>query len=125
MASFAVHPTPFLPPGIQVEDGGNQRIPQAVVNLAGNILHAHEEYVLAEDNLQILDNADILTFMHQVSDYIGHTFHIPVCSVCRDPFGIGLYQLDTTFHKDLLMAGNPHNIDVSFINHGHALNRRN
>jgi hypothetical protein len=43
------------------------------------------------------------------------------------PFRIGLYQLDTTFHKDLLMAGNPHvidGIDVTFINRDHALNRR-
>jgi hypothetical protein len=91
-----------------------------VVNLAGNVLHAHEEYVLAEDNLQILDNADIPAFMHWVIEYVEHNFHIPVRSICHHPFGIGLYQLDTTFHKDLLMAANPHNIDgidVSFINH--------
>jgi hypothetical protein len=47
MANFIVDPAPFLPPGVQQEDGGNQRIPQAVVNLAGNIFHAQEEYILA------------------------------------------------------------------------------
>jgi hypothetical protein len=76
----------------------------------------------------MLDNTDIPALMHQVSEYIGHNFHIPVHSICHHPFGIGLYQLDTTFHKDLLMAANPHSIDdidVSFINHDHALNIRN
>jgi hypothetical protein len=51
MVNFIVDPTPFLPLGVQVEDGGNQRIPRAVVNLAGNVLHAHEEYILALDIL--------------------------------------------------------------------------
>jgi hypothetical protein len=45
MVNFAVDPAPFLPSGVQVKDGGNQRIPRAVVNLAGNILHVHEEYI--------------------------------------------------------------------------------
>jgi hypothetical protein len=39
-----------------------------------------------------------------------------------------LYQLDNAFEKDLVMASNVHNINgiqVSFINHDHALNRRN
>jgi hypothetical protein len=66
--------------------------------------------------------------MNQVRDYIAHAFHIPVHSVCRHPFGIGLYQLDSAFDKDRVMAGNMHDINgiqVSFINHDHALNRRN
>jgi hypothetical protein len=65
--------------------------------------------------------------MNQVRDYIAHAFHILVHSVCHHPFGIGLYQLDNAFDKDLVMAGNPHDINsiqVSFINHDHALNRR-
>jgi hypothetical protein len=128
MVNFAVDPAPFVPLGVQVEDGGNQRIPRAVVNLAGNILHAHEEYILALDILQMLDAADILEFMNQVRDYIAHAFHIPVRSVCRHPFGIGLYQLDSAFGRDLVMAGNVHDINsilVSFINNDHTLNRRN
>jgi hypothetical protein len=66
--------------------------------------------------------------MNQVRDYIANAFHIPVCSVYCHPFGIGLYQLDNAFDKDLVMAGNVHHINgiqVSFINHDHALNRRN
>jgi hypothetical protein len=51
MANFTVDPAPFLPPGVDVEDGGNQRIPRAVVNLGGNTLHAHQEYILAIDIL--------------------------------------------------------------------------
>jgi hypothetical protein len=57
--------------------------------------------------------------MHQASDDITQVRHLPVRSVCWHPFGIGLYQLDTTFHKDLLLEVNPHDIDgvdVTFIN---------
>jgi hypothetical protein len=66
--------------------------------------------------------------MNQVRDYIINVFHIPICSVCHHPFGIGLYRLDNVFDKDLVMAGNVHDINgiqVSFINHVHTLNRRN
>jgi hypothetical protein len=66
--------------------------------------------------------------MNQVRDHITNAFHILVCSVCRHPFGIGLYQLDSVFDKDLMTAGNVHDISgiqVSFINHDHDLNRRN
>jgi hypothetical protein len=66
--------------------------------------------------------------MNQVRDYITNAFHILVCSVCCHPFGIGLYQLDSVFDKDLMTAGNVHDISgiqVSFINHDHDLNRRN
>jgi hypothetical protein len=97
MAKFTVDSTPFLPPRVQLEDGGNQRIPWVVVILVGNVLHAHEEYILAIDILQILDTADILEFMNQVRDYIANAFLILVRSVCRHPFGIELYQLDSAF----------------------------
>jgi hypothetical protein len=43
------------------------------------------------------------------------------------PLCIGLYKLDTAFHKDILIQGNPHDIDgvdVTFINQDNALNRR-
>jgi hypothetical protein len=128
MVNFAVDLMPFLPSGVQPEDGGNQRIPRMVVNLVGNILHAHEEYILAIGILHNVDATDIPEFMNQVRDYIANAFHILVRSVCRHPFGIGLYQLDNVFDKDLVMAGNVHDVNgiqVSIINHDHALNRRN
>jgi hypothetical protein len=128
MANFAINPTPFLHSRVKAEDGGKQRIPRAVVNLIGNVLHAHQEYILAIDILQNVDATDIPEVMNQVRDYITNVFHILTRSVCRHPFGIGLYQLDSAFDKDLVMAGNVNDINViqvSFINHDHALNRRN
>jgi hypothetical protein len=59
---------------------------------------------LAIDILQILDAVDTPEFMNLVRDYIANAFHIPVHSVCHHPFGIGLYQLDNVFDKDLVMA---------------------
>jgi hypothetical protein len=56
--------------------------------------------------------------MNQVRDYIDHASHIPIRCVCYQPFGIGLYLLDSAFDKDLVMAGNVHDINgiqVSFI----------
>jgi hypothetical protein len=128
MANFSIDLLPFIPPGIEIEDGGLHRVSRVMVHLFGNVVHAHEEYVLAVDTQQILDADDIQGFMHQVIDYVLETFHIPVRSSCHHPFGIGLFQLDTTFHKDLLFAAKPHNIDgieVNFVSHDHALNRRN
>jgi hypothetical protein len=128
MVNFVVDPMPFLPPGVKAEDGGNHRIPQAVVNLAGNVLHAHHEYILAIDILQNVEAADMPNVMNHVRVYITNAFHIPVRSVCRHPFGNALYQLDSAFDKDLVMAGNVHDINgsqVSFTNHDHALNRTN
>jgi hypothetical protein len=128
MANFPVDPLPFVPPGIEIEDGEPHRVPRAVVHLAGNPVYAHEEYVLEVDTQQLLNADDINHFMHQVTEYIHDTFHIPIRSSYRHPFGIGLNQLDTTFHKDLLFAANPHDIDgieVNFISQDRALNRRN
>jgi hypothetical protein len=125
--NFPINLAPFIPPALQVEDGGPQRVARSFVNLASNVLHVHEQYVIVVDTFQVLDQEDIHPFMHQVIEYITGVRHLPIRSVCRHPFGIALYQLDTTFHKDLLLEGNPHEIDgidVTFINHDHALNRR-
>jgi hypothetical protein len=119
-------PAPFIPQALHVEDGGPGRVPRLFANLAGNPLHTHEEYVIAVDTIGILDQADIHPFMHQVSEYITQVCHLPVRSSCLHPFGIGLYRLDTTFHKDILIQGNPHiiGVDVTFINQDRTLNRR-
>jgi hypothetical protein len=123
-----IDPVPFIPLGIDIEDGAPHRVSRAVVHLSGNAVHAHEEYVLAVDTQQMLEADDIHPFMHQMMEYIHETFHILVRSSCCHPFGIGIYQLDTTFHKNLLFPVNPHNIDgieVNFASHDRALNRRN
>jgi hypothetical protein len=128
MANFPVDPLPFIPPGIEIDDGRPHRVSRAVVTLSSNVVHTHEEYVLAIDTQQMSAVDDIHPFMHHVPDHINEVFHLPVWSVCCHPFGIGLYQLDTTIHKDLLFSSNPHNIDgieVTFVSHDHALNRRN
>jgi hypothetical protein len=127
MMNFPIDPAPFIPQALHVEDGGPGRVPRLFANLVGNPLHAHEEYVIVVDTFGILDQEDIHPFMHQVSEYIMHTCHLPVRSSCLHLFGIGLFRLDTTFHKDILIQANLHGIDgveVTFINQDRALNRR-
>jgi hypothetical protein len=83
--------------------------------------------VLVVDSLQILDQADVHPFMHQISDYISQVCHLSVRFAYMHSFGIVLYQLDSTLHKYMLLAGNPHvidGVDVNFVNEDHALNRR-
>jgi hypothetical protein len=127
MMNFPIDPAPFIPQALHVEDGGPGRVPRLFANLVGNPLHAHEEYVIVVDTFGILDQEDIHPFMHQVSEYIMHTCHLPVRSSYLHLFGIGLFRLDTTFHKDILIQANLHGIDgveVTFINQDRALNRR-
>jgi hypothetical protein len=89
MANFAVDPAPFLPLGVEADDGGNQRIHRLVINLAGNTLHARQEYILAIDILHNVEAVDMLEVMNQVRDYITNAFHIPVRSVSRTTLVLG------------------------------------
>jgi hypothetical protein len=128
MVNFPVDPLPFTPQGLTLKMGG--------------LIGCHERWCTSQamrfmlmrsmfswwTPQQILDANDIQGFIQQVTDYVLHTFHIPIRSSCRHPFGIGLFELDATFCRDLLFTANTHNIDgieVNFISHDHALNRRN
>jgi hypothetical protein len=64
MANFPVDPLPFIPLGIEIEDGGMHKVPRVVGHRSGNAVHAHEEYVLAVDTQQMLEADDIHPFMH-------------------------------------------------------------
>jgi hypothetical protein len=46
MANFPVDPLPFIPPGIEIDDGRPHRVSRAVVTLSSNVVHTHEEYCL-------------------------------------------------------------------------------
>jgi hypothetical protein len=64
MANFPNDSPPFIPPTLEIEDGANERIPRAFVNLSDNPVHTHEEYVIGVDIEGILQQ-DHHIFMHQ------------------------------------------------------------
>jgi hypothetical protein len=97
------------------------------VNLCGEPIHAHKEFVLAVDADGILLQQDNEGFLQQVRNYVENDQDLRVYSTCLHPFGIGLLSLETNYHRDLLMAGNLHDIDginVCFVGHDHGFNRR-
>jgi hypothetical protein len=65
---------------------------------------------------------------HQVRDHIMHNLGLPLRSSCLHPLRIGLYQLETTYQKDILLVGGEIEVDgfhVDFVNHDQALNKCN
>jgi hypothetical protein len=121
MANIQLNPAPFIPPVTEIEERGIERMPRHFIILSGNPVHAHEEYVLAIGIKRVLHWQDHHGFLHhQVRDYIMQNLGLPVRSVCRHPLDIGLVQLDSTYHRDLLIAENIHDINgvaVRFIPH--------
>jgi hypothetical protein len=127
MANFPVNPAPFIPAAFEVDEGGQDRVPRVTVNLSGEPIHAHEEFVLVVDADGILLQQDNEGFLQQVRSYVENDQALRVFSTCLHPFGIGLLSLETAYHRELLMAGNLHDIDginVRFVRNDHGFNRR-
>jgi hypothetical protein len=65
--------------------------------------------------------------MHQVKNFLINDLRLLVESIHKHPLGIGLFQVETEYHRDLLLVDNPYEIDgvlVRFIRHDHDINRR-
>jgi hypothetical protein len=54
MDNFPIDPALFIPPALEVEDGGPQRVARSFANLSGNVVLAHEEFMIAIDTFQVL-----------------------------------------------------------------------
>lgn len=127
MANFPVNPFPFVPDQFEIEDGGPNRVARAYVNLSGEPVRAHDEFVLAEDVDEVLEVQDYPGFMQQIRHFLVNEVRIPMKSGCIHPFSIALFKLENVFYRDILFAGNPYDIDgvrVRFVRHDHGLNRR-
>jgi hypothetical protein len=73
--------------------------------------------------LQPHDNQD---FIHQVRHVINNDLDLQVISSCLHLLSVGLFQLETSIHRDILLAGNIYDIDrvqVRFIRHDHNRNQ--
>jgi hypothetical protein len=124
---FPIDPAPYIPAAFEVDEGGQDRVPRVAVILSGEPIYAHEEFILAVDADGILLQQDNEGFLQQIRSYVENDQDLRVYSTCLHPFGIGLLSLETNYQRDILMAGNPHDIDginVHFVGHDHGFNRR-
>jgi hypothetical protein len=83
-------------------------------------------YVLAVSAQGFLNQHQVHLMFHQVRDHIMHNLGLPLRSSCLHPLRIGLYQLETTYQKDILLVGGEIEVDgfhVDFVNHDQALNK--
>ncbi|CAN6196784.1 unnamed protein product [Urochloa humidicola] len=126
MAEIDIHPERFIPTGMEMEDGGNNRVQQATVCFSGAPIKRHEEFAIATTE-EDLGPAQRLAFMHEVRDYIRVVARKQVISFSPHPHGIGIYRLDSACDRDTLVFNSPHwigNRQFSFVNHDEAMNCR-
>lgn len=100
----------FVPNPFEIEDGGPDRT-RAFVNLSGEPVQSHDEYVIMEDVDEVLDVQNYVGFMHQVRQFLVDEVNISVRSGCIHPLGIALFMLDVVFHCDIMFVSNPDEID--------------
>lgn len=53
MANFAINLARFTPAGLQIQDGGPERLQRIDANLQGPVRRGHEEYTLAVTNINL------------------------------------------------------------------------
>jgi hypothetical protein len=60
-----VAPSTYLLFFVILPSGSRKNLSRSIINHSGDVVHAHEEYVLEVNTLRVLDQADIHPFMHQ------------------------------------------------------------
>jgi hypothetical protein len=78
MANFAVHPEPFIPPVMFVEDGRPQRRVRHEIYVRGGVPKTHEDYTIAvvDDNLSITERHQLL---HDITNLVVTQYQV-LCS---------------------------------------------
>ena len=69
MATFALDPTPFVPPGFEIIDGGPRRHPRTFYSPAVAPNRQHEEYAIAIVEPAPLPE-EVPIFRNMVSDFV-------------------------------------------------------
>jgi hypothetical protein len=118
MAVFELDPTPWLPWGHQVIDGGNARLPRSYYTLASDPPREHQAHCIA-----IIEPAPPVMYedhwRNRVRDLITGPLNRQVVDVQPTIFGIGRFQMGSPNSRDALVQHAPfhleHNFFVRFI----------
>jgi hypothetical protein len=70
MVNYSVDPVPFIPPEFEIDHGGQNRIPQAFVNLSKEPIYAHDQFTIAIDVQGVLQPGDNQGLLQQIRNYI-------------------------------------------------------
>jgi hypothetical protein len=78
MANFVVHPEPFIPPAMFVEDGGPQRRVRHEIYVRGGVPKTHEDYIITvvDDNLSVAERHQLL---HDITNLVVTQYQV-LCS---------------------------------------------
>jgi hypothetical protein len=119
MANFAVHPEPFIPPVMFVEDGRPQRRVRHEIYVRGGVPKTHEDYTIAvvDDNLSITERHQLL---HDITNLVVTQYHLNVRFFALHTHGVGILRLRNACQRDALIALNPHLVgqrEVTFFPH--------
>ena len=68
----------FIPPEMVIEDDGEGHIACSRVSLSSNLVRAHEEYIIAKDEGEVLNPDQYNAFSHQVRHYLQEVLHLDV-----------------------------------------------
>jgi hypothetical protein len=118
MAVFELDPTPWLPWGHQVIDGGNARLPRTYYNPANDPPQLHQAHCIAivePAPPQLHENH----WRNRVRNFLVGPLNRQVLDFQPTLFGVGLYQLGSANSRDALVQHGPfhleHNFTVRFI----------
>jgi hypothetical protein len=119
MAVFELDPTPWLPWGHQVIDGGDTRLPRSYYNPMSDPPQQEHDTCIA-----IVEPAPLAIheghWWDRVRDFLVDTLNRQVLTYQPCIFGLGLYQLSSPNSREALVQHRPfhieHNVFVRFIN---------
>jgi hypothetical protein len=90
-------------------------------------MYNHKQFAIAVDIAGVLQPSDNQDFIHQVRHYLTNALELQVASSYLHLLGIGLFELESSLHRDVLIASNVRDIEgvlIRLIRHDHGRNRR-
>jgi hypothetical protein len=128
MANFPVNPFRFLPEGMTVDDGPQERLVRGHMAVPPEAPLFHGEYAIAVANWHV---PDLLRpeMLEELVNILGYDHHIKIRSARSSPFGIGLIKFSLVVVRDAMVEGDGYDLDgyevdtrITFVRHDAALN---
>ena len=127
MATFALDPTPFVPPGFEVIDGGPRLLPRTFYSPAVAPDRQHEEYAIAIVEPAPLPE-EVPIFRNMVSDFVVNNLGRAILDAQPWIQGVGLFCFNSPFARQALVDHPPFDLGnyrfVRFVPHDEGINYR-